>query len=241
MGLISKDDVDEAGRASKRGSRGSMQMFKRYFKKILAFFSSTLLFGVIFSGGTTQTILDMALQGHIGWLNALQLSFVKALQYGTLKAPEFLGSMLMLFSASRPITALVNNAMPLAFLFISWFYLTSFFVDLLDGREGEVFRYWFQAVLTVVVIGFVFAMLNGLYMFSGAEPTFNNTEIANNLQSGNGYDPLADTTEPDASYNRSEAVQGNESVNESSGNSSYQSGGLPETSGFLSFLGGFIG
>ena len=206
MKIHSKKDSSDTGRASERGSRGAFSSVKRYFKKLLAFFSSTVLFGMIYSGGTTQAILDMAFSGYIGWREAFQMAFIKSLQFGTIKAPQFLNEMMAMFGASRPITALINYAIPLAMLFVAYFYLVSFFVDLLDGREGEVFRYWFQAIITVAVMGLVFVMINGLFFFTGAEPTFDNQEIVEDIkEDGKIYDPV----------NGSEDV--NNSVNDSTG------------------------
>lgn len=236
MGKFSRGEVYKEGKMTERGNVGAISSIKRYVKKLMAFASSTIIFGMIYSGGTTQTFLDLALNGYLSWFDALKLSFIKSLQYGTVKAPEFLAEMIGLFGASRPITGAINYGIPLAFLFIAYFYLTSFFIDLLDGREGEVFRYWFQAVITVFVMAVVFAIMNGMIFFTDADPTFNQTAIVEDVKE-NGY--------KGAMYPSGNSTEAEQSLNESvSGNSTNDSFTRPPsadgTGGFTDFLRGFI-
>lgn len=236
MGKFSREGVYKEGKLTERGNKGALSSIKRYVKKLIAFASSTVVFGMIYSGGTTQTFLDLALNGYLSWFDALKLSFIKSLQYGTVKAPEFFTEMVSLFGASRPITAVINYGIPLAFLFVAYFYLTSFFIDLLDGREGEVFRYWFQAVITVFVMVLVFAIMNGMLFFTDADPTFNQTAIVEDVKQ-NGYQgamyPSGNSTEAGQSLN--------ESVSDGSANSSFTRPPSDDnTGGFADFLGGFI-
>mgnify|MGYP006294352731 CR=1 FL=1 len=217
MGFFRKEKNYENTKVSKQGTRGSFNSVKRYVKKLLAFATATFVFGVVYSGGTTQAILDLAWRGNIGWMTALEQSFIKALQYGTVKSPELLNEMITMFMNNRPITGLVNYFIPLAMLFVAYFYLVSFIVDLLDGREGEVYRYWFIALITVIVMAVIFAMMTGYNgLTQGADVTFNKSEIVQNVNQTGSVDPINESIGENVSVNST--IDGSE-LNESSSNS----------------------
>jgi hypothetical protein len=175
---------------SKPGRTSSWRSIKRYIAKLAAFFVATIIFGIIYSG-TTQPILDMAFRGEIGWGSAISQAMIKALQYGTIRWPEFLINGFDALVQARPFTAFINYLFPLSVLFIANFYWTSFWTDLLDGREGEVFRYWVVALFTVVWMVFVFALMNGFMFVSGADVTFEAEQIKANVQEYGVADPMA--------------------------------------------------
>lgn len=189
MGLVRKSKSYEKTPTSKPGRTSSLRTVKRYFSKLAAFFFVTIVFGVIYSG-TSQPILNMAWRGEIAWSSAISQSIVKALQYGTMQWPEFLTNGVDAMLQARPFTAAINNFIPLSVLFIGNFYWVSFWLDLLDGREGEVFRYWVIALLTVVWMMFVYALMNGMFFVVGADVTFDADQIEANIQQYGSADPI---------------------------------------------------
>lgn len=189
MGLVRKSKSYEKTPTSKPGRTSSLRTVKRYFSKLAAFFIVTIVFGIIYSG-TSQPILNMAWRGELAWSSAISQSIVKALQYGTMRWPEFLTNGVDAMLQARPFTAAINNFIPLSVLFIGNFYWVSFWLDLLDGREGEVFRYWVIAVLTVVWMVFVYGLMNGLFFVAGADVTFDADQIEANIQEYGAADPM---------------------------------------------------
>lgn len=195
MGVFRKEKNYEETVTSRPGSRGSLAAAKRYVKKLLAFTLMTAVFGIVYSH-TTQAILDMAWQGQISWMKAFEESMIKALQYGTLKAPEMAAKGLEALGQARVFTALINYFFPLAAYFMANFYIVSFILDVFDGREGEVFRYWIVFLATFLWIGLVYAVMNGFVFATGAEVTFNQTEIIHNLNQSGAADPIGNATAP---------------------------------------------
>lgn len=188
MGLVRTEKNRENTVATKQGRRGAFTAVRRYLGKLAAFSFATLIFGVIYTK-TTQPILDMAWQGELAWGVALEQALIKSLQYGTMRWPDFLIDGVTTLSAGRPFTAFINYLLPFLVLFTANFYLVSFIVDLLDGREGEVFRYWVIAVVTLTWMTAVFAVMNGAYVLSGANVTFDSAAVKANIKTYGTADP----------------------------------------------------
>jgi len=189
MGFFRKEKNREPTATTKPGSRGSWNAAKRYLKKLAAFATLTAVFGIVYSQ-TTQAILDLAWRNQISWGTAFSESLIKAMQYGTLKAPELAMHAVEMLLHARVFTALIEGVIPLSVYFMSQFYLVSFLLDVWDGREGEVFRYWMVFVATAIWILAVFGIMNGYVLATGAEVTFNETEIIQNLNQTGTTDPL---------------------------------------------------
>jgi hypothetical protein len=112
MGLVRKRKDYEPTVVSKPGRTSSWRSIKRYIAKLAAFFVATIIFGIIYSG-TTQPILDMAFRGEIGWGSAISQAMIKALQYGTIRWPEFLINGFDALVQARPFTAFILSVVSL--------------------------------------------------------------------------------------------------------------------------------
>ncbi|PGF14524.1 hypothetical protein CP556_20660 [Natrinema sp. CBA1119] len=132
----------------------------------------------------------------------------QAMQYGTLKAPELAMHAVEMLLHARVFTALIEGVIPLFVYFMSQFYLVSFLLDIWDGREGEVFCYWMVFIATAIWILIVFGVMNGYVAVTGAEVTFNETEVIHNLNQIGSADPFQNTTAPGSTGNQMTTTAG---------------------------------
>ena len=179
MSLFRTEKNREKSKFTSPGSKNTLNFAKRTIKKLVAWFSITVVYGVIYSQ-VTQGLLDYAIRGEIGFLEAFSTGLLKSIQYGLLNLPEMLSTGVNNVMDGFVITAMIENFMPIALLYMANFYIVSIFIDVLDGREGEVVRYWVQALMTVIFMVVVSMIFNGFVEFTATpEFTFNATEIVN--------------------------------------------------------------
>jgi hypothetical protein len=171
MGRFSKND-----REGDTLSGGSGSWVKRSVKKVFYAIIVVLSFG-IYSSGVSSKIIDIGLRNNAPIGEMLQVSFIKALQYGTLKAPE------MLFEGARqvltyPVTAIFTNFIPFLFIYGAWFQITSIIVDILDGRRSDSVGFLGKALATIGLMLFIYAIYTGIVFFEPTAISFNATEVA---------------------------------------------------------------
>jgi hypothetical protein len=173
MGYLSKGDYE-----GDTLSGGSGSWVKRSVKKVFYAVLVVLSFG-IYSSGISSKIIDIGLRTNAPMSEVLQVSFIKALQYGTLTAPE------MVLEGSKqvftyPITAIFTNFIPFLFIYGAWFQITSIIVDILDGRRTDSVGFLGKALATIGLMLGIYAIYTGVVFFEPTAISFNATEVAVN-------------------------------------------------------------
>lgn len=157
-------------------SGGSGSWVKRSVKKVFYAILVILSFG-IYSSGVSSKVIDIGLRSNAPIPEILQVSFIKALQYGTLKAPEMVveGATTVL---TYPITAIFTSFIPFLFIYGAWFQISSIIVDILDGRRTDSVGFLGKAIFTVGLMLFIYVIYTGVVFFEPTAITFNATEVA---------------------------------------------------------------
>lgn len=168
-------------RADREGdtlSGGSGSWVKRSVKKVFYAIIVTLAFGV-YQAGISARLIDIGIRNGVPMTEVLQTSFIKALQYGTLKAPEMVVEGAKIF-LTYPITAIFQNFIPFLFIYGAWFQITSIAVDILDGRRSDSVGFIGKALATIGLMMFIYAIYTGVVFFEPTAISFNATEVAVN-------------------------------------------------------------
>lgn len=172
------------GRFSKRDregdtlSGGSGSWVKRSIKKVFYAIVVTVAFGIYYAGVSAK-IIDIGLRNGVPIGEILQTSFIKALQYGTLKAPEmvFEGASIFL---TYPITAIFQNFIPFLFIYGAWFQIASIAVDILDGRKSDSVGFLGKALATIGVMLLIYAIYTGIAFLEPTAISFDAQQVAVN-------------------------------------------------------------
>jgi len=157
-------------------SGGSGSWVKRSVKKVFYAVLTVLSFG-IYQSGVSSRIIDIGLRNGVPMGDVISLSFIKALQYGTLKAPEMLVEGARLFT-TYPITAIFKHLIPFLFIYGAWFQISSIVVDILDGRRSDSVGFLGKALVTIGIMLLIYVIYTGVVFFEPTAITFNATEVA---------------------------------------------------------------
>lgn len=173
MGYFSKSDSQGDVMSGGSGSWAIRTVKKLFYATVV-----TIVFG-IYKAGVSGRIIDIGIKNGVPYTEIFQVAFIKALQKGTLDAPDMLFTGITQFT-QFPISSIFRNFVPFLLIYGVWFQITSIAVDIIDGRRNDSVGFLGKALFNLFVMLVIWSIYTGVAFLDPTPLSFNATEVAVN-------------------------------------------------------------